>query len=80
MFSVRLLEKEARTELLLESLKAGGASGEQISEEVGDIISPPEQEALQDLHRKLNKISGAQREVCDNMFLLRLVLELKSKS
>lgn len=63
-----------------ESLREGGASAEQISEEIGEMISPPEQEALQDLHRKHNKISGGQREVCDNIFLLRLVLELKSKS
>ena len=44
------------------------------------MISPPEQETLNDLTRRLNKISQAQSQVCDNIFLLRLVLDLNSKS
>jgi len=78
--NARLLEKQERTESLVESLRAGGASEAEISEEVTDMITPPEQETLQEVQTKLNKISGAQSEVCDNMLLLRLVLELKSKS
>ena len=65
---------------MAESLRAGGASQEQISEEMADMISPPEQETLNDLTRRLNKISQAQSQVCDNIFLLRLVLDLNSKS
>ena len=65
---------------MAESLRAGGASQEQISEEMADMISPPEQETLNDLTRRLNKISQAQSQVCDNIFLLRLVLDMNSKS
>ena len=65
---------------MAESLRAGGASQEQISEEMADMISPPEQETLNDLTRRLDKISQAQSQVCDNIFLLRLVLDMNSKS
>ena len=65
---------------MAESLRAGGASQEQISEEMADMISRPEQETLNDLTGRLNKISQAQSQVCDNIFLLRLVLDMNSKS
>ena len=80
MFSSRLLEKQERTESLVESLREGGASEEQISEEISELMTPPEQEAVQQVQRKLQQINRAISEVSDNIFLLRLVLNIKTKS
>ena len=80
MLSFRLLEKHERAESLLESLRAGGASEEQISEEMSELMTPPEQETVQEVQRRLHQINRAIKEVSDNIFLLRLVLNIKTKS
>ena len=80
MLSFRLLEKQERTESLVESLREGGASEEQIFEEISELMTPSEQQAVQQVKRKLQQINRAIREVSDNIFLLRLVLNIKTKS
>ena len=74
-----MLEKQERTESLMESLRAGGASEEEISEEIAEMMTPPEQQTIQQVQRKLAKITRAQSEVDDNIFLVRLVLNNKTK-
>ena len=73
------MEKQERTESLMESLRAGGASEEEISEEIAEMMTPPEQQTIQQVQRKLAKITRAQSEVDDNIFLVRLVLNNKTK-
>ena len=80
IFYFRLLEKQERTESLVESLREGGASEEQIFEEISELMTPSEQQAVQQVQRKLQQINRAIREVSDNIFLLRLVLNIKTKS
>ena len=80
IFYFRLLEKQERTESLVESLREGGASEEQIFEEISELMTPSEQQAVQQVKRKLQQINRAIREVSDNIFLLRLVLNIKTKS
>ena len=80
IFYFRLLEKQERTESLVESLREGGASEEQICEEISELMTPSEQQAVQQVKRKLQQINRAIREVSDNIFLLRLVLNIKTKS
>ena len=80
MLSFRLLEKQERTESLVESLRESGASEEQISEEMAELMTPPEQETVKQVERKLQQINRALKEVSDNIFLLRLVLNIKTKS
>ena len=80
MLSFRLLEKQERTESLVESLREGGASEEQISEEISELMTPPEQQTVLQVQRRLQQISRASKEVSDNIFLLRLVLNIKTKS
>ena len=75
-----MLEKQERTEALAESLREGGASEEQISEEISELMTPPEQETVQQVQRKLQQINRAISQVSDNIFLLRLVLNIKTKS
>ena len=74
-----MLEKQERKESLMESLRAGGASEEEISEEIAEMMTPPEQQTIQQVQRKLAKITRAQSEVDDNIFLVRLVLNNKTK-
>ena len=64
----------------MESLREGGASEEQIFEEISELMTPSEQQAVQQVQRKLQQINRAIREVSDNIFLLRLVLNIKTKS
>ena len=80
MLSFRLLEKQERTESLVESLREGGASEEQISEEISELMTPPEQQTVLQVQRRLQQITRASKEVSDNIFLLRLVLNIKTKS
>ena len=80
IFYFRLLEKQERTESLVESLREEGASEEQIFEEISELMTPSEQQAVQQVKRKLQQINRAIREVSDNIFLLRLVLNIKTKS
>ena len=80
MLFFRLLEKQERTESLVESLRESGASEEQISEEMAELMTPPEQKTVQQVERKLQQINRALKEVSDNIFLLRLVLNIKTKS
>ena len=78
--SFRLLEKQERTESLVESLREGGASEDQISEEISELMTPPEQQTVLQVQRRLQQITRASKEVTDNIFLLRLVLNIKTKS
>ena len=80
MLSFRLLEKQERTESLVESLREGGASEDQISEEISELMTPPEQQTVLQVQRRLQQITRASKEVSDNIFLLRLVLNIKTKS
>ena len=80
MLSFRLLEKQERTESLVESLRESGASEDQISEEISELMTPPELQTVQEVQRKLQQITRATKEVSDNIFLLRLVLNIKTKS
>ena len=80
MLSFRLLEKQERTESLVESLREGGASEEQISEEISELMTPPEQQTVLQVQRRLQQMTRASKEVSDNIFLLRLVLNIKTKS
>ena len=80
MLSFRLLEKQERTESLVESLREGGASEDQISEEISELMTPPEQQTVLQVQRRLQQINRASKEVSDNIFLLRLVLNIKTKS
>ena len=80
MLSFRLLEKQERTESLVESLREGGASEDQISEEISELMTPPEQQTVLQVQRRLQQITRASKEVTDNIFLLRLVLNIKTKS
>ena len=78
--SFRLLEKQERTDSLVESLRESGASEEQINEEISELMTPPEQQTVLQVQRKLQQITRATKEVSDNIFLLRLVLNIKTKS
>ena len=80
MLSFRLLEKQERTDSLVESLRESGASEEQINEEISELMTPPEQQTVLQVQRKLQQITRATKEVSDNIFLLRLVLNIKTKS
>ena len=80
MLSFRLLEKQERTESLVESLRESGASEDQISEEISELMTPPELQTVLQVQRKLQQITRATKEVSDNIFLLRLVLNIKTKS
>ena len=80
MLSFRLLEKQERTESLVESLREGGASEDQISEEISELMTPPEQQTVLQVQRRIQQITRASKEVSDNIFLLRLVLNIKTKS
>ena len=64
----------------MESLREGGASEDQISEEISELMTPPEQQTVLQVQRKLQQITRATKEVSDNIFLLRLVLNIKTKS
>ena len=77
---LRLLEKQERTESLVESLREGGASEDQISEEISELMTPPEQQTVLQVQRRIQQITRASKEVSDNIFLLRLVLNIKTKS
>merc|ERR1719507_916233 len=78
--NARLLEKQERTDSLVESLRESGASEDQISEEISELMTPPEQQTVLQVQRRLQQITGASKEVSDNIFLLRLVLNIKTKS
>ena len=64
----------------MESLREGGASEDQISEEISELMTPPEQQTVLQVQRRIQQITRASKEVSDNIFLLRLVLNIKTKS
>merc|ERR1712110_50796 len=49
--NARLLEKQERTESLVESLRESGASEDQISEEISELMTPPELQTVQEVQR-----------------------------
>merc|ERR1719154_630676 len=77
--NARLLDKHERIESIAASLRASGGTEEQL-EEVDEMMTPPEKEAVKKIHQKLDKLSKAQAQADETLFVLKLYLKFKSKS
>eukprot|EP00092_Neocalanus_flemingeri_P103464 GFUD01132418.1.p1 GENE.GFUD01132418.1~~GFUD01132418.1.p1 ORF type:complete len:521 (+),score=211.52 GFUD01132418.1:39-1601(+) len=73
----RLLDKHERIETIAASLKASGGTEEQL-EEVAEMMTPPEKEAVKKIHAKLDKLSEAQSQADETLSVLRLYLDYNS--
>lgn len=75
--NARLLEKQERIESIYSSMKASGASEEQM-EEVSEMMSPPEKEAAANVHKKLDKLTLATSQTDETLFILQMFLLYKT--
>eukprot|EP00090_Calanus_glacialis_P001232 TRINITY_DN10858_c0_g1_i1.p1 TRINITY_DN10858_c0_g1~~TRINITY_DN10858_c0_g1_i1.p1 ORF type:complete len:520 (+),score=189.65 TRINITY_DN10858_c0_g1_i1:34-1593(+) len=77
--NARLLDKHERIESIAASLRASGGTEEQL-EEVAEMMTPPEKEAVKKIHLKLDKLSKAQAQADETLFVFKLYLNVKCKS
>jgi DNA-directed RNA polymerase III subunit RPC3 len=73
----RLLEKYARVEGILESVRAEGGTEEQI-EEVEDMLTPPEKESILKLQYRTEQLNLAQMAAAETLFILKTYLRYKT--
>jgi len=76
--NARLMDKYERIESIAASLKASGGTEEQL-EEVEEMMTPPEKEAVKKIQLKLDKLNKAQSQADETLFVLRLYLFYLSK-
>jgi len=74
--SARLIDKRDKVEAILESVRHEGGTEEQLAE-VAEMISPPEQEELARLTRRLHQIILAQTNTQQSLFILQTCLRYK---
>jgi len=72
------MDKYERIESIAASLKASGGTEEQL-EEVEEMMTPPEKEAVKKIQLKLDKLNKAQSQADETLFVLRLYLFYLSK-
>merc|ERR1719186_1132701 len=77
--NARLLDKHERIESIAASLKASGGTEEQL-EEVAEMMTPPEKEAVKKIHLKLDKLCKAQSQADETLFVLSLYLYYQTKA
>jgi len=77
--NARLLDKHERIESIAASLRSSGGTEEQL-EEVMEMMTPPEREAVRKIQLKLDKLNKAQIQVDETLFTMSLYLHYKSKS
>jgi len=76
--SARLLEKQQRIEAITASLRASGGSEEQL-EEMAEMLSPPEREALARVTARLTGLQTAHAQTTEDLFMYNLLLESQRK-
>lgn len=76
--SARLLEKQQRIEAITASLRATGGSEEQL-EEMAEMLSPPEREALARVTARLTSLQTAHAQTTEDLFIYNLLLESQRK-
>jgi len=76
--SARLLEKQQRIEAITASLRASGGSEDQL-EEMAEMLSPPEREALARVTARLTGLHTAHAQVTEDLFLYSLFLQSQRK-
>jgi len=74
--SARLIDKRDKVEAILESVRQEGGTEEQLAE-VAEMISPPEQEELARLTRRLDQIMLAQTNTQQSLFILQTCLRYR---
>merc|ERR1712096_57483 len=74
--NARLLDKHER---IAASLKASGGTEEQL-EEVAEMMTPPEKEAVKKIHLKLDKLCKAQSQADETLIVLSLYLYYQTKA
>merc|ERR1712059_201187 len=72
----RLLDKQERIESIAASLRAGGGMEEQL-DEVDEMMTPPEKEAVARAHQQLDKLTRAQLQADETLFMLETFLNFK---
>jgi len=74
--NARLIEKQDRVSSILTSLEAEGATADQL-EEVEEMITPPEKEALERLEHTLQQYTAAQNGSHQTLCILKMYLRHK---
>jgi len=77
--NLRLLEKHARIETLAEELLNNGGTQEQL-EEVEEMMSPPEREAVSKVHQQLQKLANARIQVEETLFIIETYVKITETS
>jgi len=74
--NARLLDKHERVESIAASLRENGGTEEQL-EEVAEMMTPPEIEAVRKIQLKLDNLSKAQIQADETLLLLKQFLHFK---
>ncbi|XP_071447554.1 DNA-directed RNA polymerase III subunit RPC3 isoform X2 [Hetaerina americana] len=72
----RLIEKQQRIESIALNLKERGASEDQLTE-IEDMLTPPERTVLEKVRRTMNKLTEAELQIDETVFVLQLFLMYK---
>ncbi|XP_046394930.1 DNA-directed RNA polymerase III subunit RPC3 [Ischnura elegans] len=72
----RLIEKQQRIESIALSLKERGASEDQLAE-IEDMLTPPERTVLEKVRVTMNKLTEAELQIDETVFVLQLYLMYK---
>ncbi|KAK6636612.1 hypothetical protein RUM43_010274 [Polyplax serrata] len=71
-----LLEKKQRIDAIILHMRKEGASDEQVSE-IEEMVTPPELALLEKIHLNVNKVSQAELQIDETLFILQLYLNFK---
>lgn len=71
--NARLTEKHEKIERIASDIRASGGTDEQL-EEVAEMMTPPEKDAVAKVYLKLEKLKKAQIQADETLFMLKLYL------
>ncbi|PNF18354.1 DNA-directed RNA polymerase III subunit RPC3 [Cryptotermes secundus] len=69
----RMVEKQQRIESITLTMREQGATAEQLAE-IEEMLTPPEQALLEKVRTMINKLSEAELQLDETMFILQLYL------
>ncbi|KAL0276330.1 UNVERIFIED_CONTAM: hypothetical protein PYX00_003922 [Menopon gallinae] len=74
-----LLDKKQRIDAIALHMRKEGATDEQVAE-IEEMITPPEITLLETIHQKVNKLSQAELQIDETLFILQLYLRFQNNN